>query len=191
MLRRDAQFNQVVNTWFAQFPFRELGDHIAQSEAENREMLRTAFCRVFHAPDARQARNIVFIWAVDRPFQHERGHQLVSTISYIEMTKGSLAGRWPKQYFRRITRNKALGETPNAPDSLQQLADRDQNWSFYSRLIQDHGPLRVWYASLDDLNAAAVDPESNRLHTVRDWERRLIKSYRRLHGCRPLKNRRD
>lgn len=191
MLRQDALLHQIVDRWFERFPFRELSDHIAPSDAADRERLVAAFCRVFHAPDARQAKNIVFIWAVDRPFQHERGHQFASTVSYIEMTKGSLTGRWPKAYFRRITRDKPVGETPFAPDSLQQLADRDRNWSFYSRLIREHGPLRVWYASLDDLNGAALDAETNALSTVREWERRLIKSYRRLHGCRPLKNRRD
>lgn len=187
MLPNDPLFNRITEKWFKHFPFRELSDHVKPNEADDREGVVESFCRVFHAPDAYTAQNIVFFWAVDRPYQHEKGHGFESTISYIEMTKGALARRWPRGYFRNITYNKPLGDKPIVQTSLQQLADKDQNWSFYSRLIREHGPLRVHYATLTELNNVGYST----MHTVREWERTLIKAYRGVHGCRPVKNRRD
>jgi len=142
---------------------------------------------------------------------HEDGNRLPSTISYIvravhcpseeniprgvciEISKGTLAGRWPKRFFHNITRDYTHKGEASTGAGLQELADRDKNFSFYSRLIQEHGPLRVWYATLDELNAAAKKANLSERTTVREWERHLIKSYRGIHGCqrRPLKNRQD
>lgn len=190
MLPNDEHFNSILNRNFTQSPFRLLGDFIAPEETGDRDTLVKAFQRVFHSMEARTANNIVFFWAVDNPYLHDSGNRLSSTISYIEMTKGSLAKRWPTRYLLKITHDKHMSE-PVANMSLQELANKDKNLTFYSRLIREHGPLRVWYASLAELNAAGIDPANSTRTTVREWERSLIKAYRRVHGCRPLKNRRD
>jgi hypothetical protein len=190
MLPNDEHFNSILNRTFQTSPFRLLSDHIAPEETVDKETLLKAFQRVFHSTEAKAAKNVVFIWAVDNPFVHECGNQLHSTISYIEITKGRLATRWPTRYLLKILHDKHRSE-PVGNMGLQELAKKDKNFTFYSRLISEHGPLRVWYANLTELNSTALDPAKSSRTTVREWEKNLIKAYRRVHGCRPLKNRRD
>lgn len=190
MLPDDEHFNTVINKLCGGFPFRALTEVLKPHEASDLNTLRQGFERVFHCEDAQAARNVVFFWAVDRPFHHESGHRLASTISYIEITKGSIARRWPSRYIKKITRDKKTAEGLVVL-GLEQLAKYDKNLSFYSQLIREHGPLRVWYAGLEDLNQCARKANLSELGTIREWERMMIKTYRKLHGGRPLKNRRD
>lgn len=193
MLPNDEHFHAITLSVFGSFPFRLLDGCIASDEAETPSGLFDAFVRLFHSREAQAAKNVLFVWAVDRPFFHTSGKKLPSTISYIEMSKGTVSGRWPKRYIRKITTDyKKKGEA-SAEACLEELANKDKNFRFYSRLIRDHGPLRIWYATLGELNQAAEGAHLPPRETVREWEHLLIRAYRGVHGARrrPLKNRRD
>jgi hypothetical protein len=191
MFPGDDRFNKIIESNFGSFSFQLLPGQIDPHQANTPESLFQVFINVFHGDEAKSAKNVLFIWTVTRPFEHTNGYGHPSTVSYIEISTGSLAGRWPKGFFRNITHDESKKGEVSADGGLQELADKDKNFSFYSRLIQDYGPLRVWYATLDDLNAAALEAGQDRRETIRDWERHIISSYRAIHGVRPLKNRQD
>lgn len=193
MLLNDPNFNLVITTVVGAWSLEELPERIEPVDAASPETLRAAFKRVMHCDAAKKARNIVFIWAVDKPYRHESGNRLESTIAYIEMTTNSLAGRWPKSFFYKITTDfRHKGDT--APGAgLEKLAHKDKNFRFYSRLIREHGPMRILYADLKTINAVAKKENRVEKLTIRAWEKALIQGYRHVHGKRrrPLKNRRD
>lgn len=193
MLTNDPNFNFIMTTVVGEWALRELPERINPADTTDPETLRVAFKRVMHCGDAKKAKNIVFVWAVDNPYVHESGNRLTSTIGYIEMTTTSLSRRWTDSFFYKLTKDhKHRGDvSPSA--GLEELAMQDKNFSFYSQLIHNHGPLRIWYATLDELNAAALRQGKKPKETVRAWEKALIQAYRKVHGKRrrPLKNRRD
>lgn len=192
MIPNDQHFNKIIEASFTKSPFHQLEGQINPEEAGDSESLYQSFVNLFHSIDAAKAVDVLFIWAVDRPFIHEEGNKLQSAISYIEISKGTIKGRWPKRFLRKITQDcKSKGEA-TAGAGLQELADRDKNFLFYSKLICEYGPLRIWYTTQSEL-AVAARPHLLAYQTVRDWERHLLKSYQEVHGarCRPLKNRRD
>lgn len=193
MLTNDGHFNSIITATFGSFPFRPLNGRVHSHDTIDAESLYASFINLFHAQDALDAKNILFFWAVESPFQHADGNRMKSTISYIEISKGSLAGRWPKRFFRNLTRDYTNKGEVSAYAGLQELADKDKNLAFYTQLIREHGPLRVWYATLGELNSAARGANCPEWESVRDCERCLIKAYRGVHGSRrrPLKNRQD
>lgn len=186
-MHNDPEFCKVLAQSFKYSPFQPIQDQILPEDACSSGKLCEAFCRVFHSVQAMQAKNVVFVWAMESPFRHRGLNGKLSTIVYIEMSKGNIAGRWPRGFFQNLTMDYSNKGQPGAGAHLQELADRDKNWSFYSQLIRSHGPMSVWWENLNELNIAGLQQRGG----VRDWERHLIKSYRILHGRRPLKNRRD
>ena len=191
MLNNDKNFLKVIDSSLSTFPFQQLAGCITSGQATSCDSLYGAFIALFHGAGARVPSNIVFIWAMDHPYRHDSGNKLESTVVYIEMSKGTISGRWPKGYFKNLTRDCSNVALTGIDAGLQELADK--NFSFYSRLIQLHGPLRVWYATLENLNSDALKSGKPTYETVREWERVFIKSYRSVHGAkrRPLKNRQD
>jgi hypothetical protein len=190
MLPNDEHFRAILHDAFGCFPFRRLPGQIAANQTGTEEVLVDALAELFAHPDAAAARNVLFFWAVENPFQHANGKMLISTISYIEITSGRLADRWPRRNLLRATRNGSKKGIAQIHDPLHRLADLDKGFWFYSRLIREHGPLAIYYATLLELNAAAVANARGPKATVREWERTLIRAYRHTHGVRPLKNRR-
>lgn len=191
MLLNDPHFNSIVATVIGQWPLRELPERLEPSDAVDPKTLRAAFKRVMHCEAARKAKNIIFIWAVEKPYIHDSGNRLASTIAYIEITKNALSVRWPQRFFFNITSDYRHKGDAAADAGLEELARKDKNFSFYSRLIREHGPMRIWYANLEDIQTAGIDGEKDRWTSVRACEKALIQAYRKVHGVRPLKNRRD
>jgi hypothetical protein len=179
----DPVFNQILADCLGASPFRSLPGDIGAGHTVSRDALIEAFKKVFNGDQARQVSNVVFYWQLDKPFMHMEGHQLPSTISYIEISKRTLSARWTSFRFLRDGEDDAQG-------SLRQLANNNDNFAFYSRLIRQHGPLKVWYATLTELNAAAAHHGQPERDTVRQWESHLLRSYKAAHGTLPLKNRR-
>lgn len=179
----DPVFNQILTDSFGTSPFRSLPGDINAGHTVSRDALIEAFKKVFNGERARLASNVVFYWQLDKPFVHTEGRQLPSTISYIEISKGTLSGRWTSFRFLRDGEDVVQG-------SLRQLANNNDNFAFYSRLIGQHGPMQVWYATLSELNAAATHHGQPERETVRQWESHLLRSYKAAHGTLPLKNRR-
>ncbi|MFO1244729.1 MAG: hypothetical protein U1E71_06035 [Ramlibacter sp.] len=179
----DPIFNQILIESFGASPFKPLPGDIRHDDASSATALIAAFKRVFNCEKAREVSNVVFYWCVSTPYVHTDGKQFPSTISYIEIATGTLSGRWTSFSFLRE------GEE-DAPGDLRHLAKNNDNLAFYSRLIREYGPMRVLYATLDDMNTSALRHEKQKRENVRDWERHLLKAYKTAHGVLPLKNRR-
>lgn len=190
MLTNDEIFSGVIDKEVGGFPFKLLPASLSPQDAQNRESLRDGFVRMFTHADAAKARDVLFFWATSAPFIHHGGKERPSTISYIEITRGSLKNRWPRCYIEKICRNSTRKGDAVETAPLQVLADRDKNLWFYQRLVRDHGGLSLYYATLPELNAVAVSRGKQAKESVREWERCLIQAYRQAHGVRPLKNRR-
>ena len=188
MLHDDEHFNKILSETFEGFPFSRLPRQVSAEQAVTPEKLLEALVQVFVHPDAHAASNVVLFWAVEKSFQHANGKMLKSTVSYIEITSRSIATRWSRSNLKRATKNGSKKGIAQPDYPLQKLADLDKGFWFYRRLIQEHGPLAIYYATLSDLNAAAFAAPKT---SVREWERHLIVKYSSTHGVRPLKNRRN
>lgn len=165
--------------------FKPLPGCIFPEDAQTPEQLCLGFQRIFRTPDAATARDVVFLWVVDNQYIHHEFNKLPSGIVYIEKSDRSISNRWPNAYFKRITRNSKRVLSSDV-STLRPYADADLNWTFYSRLVREHGPLRVWWATRSALNAAS----GLAIKTAAEWESHILKMYMLSHGCRPLKNRR-
>lgn len=165
--------------------FQKLPETIEPGEASSQENLRKAFLKVFRCADASKAKDVVFIWTVDRPYTHHPSiHQ--SKFVYIEMTVGTISSRWRNSYIGRICHDKRGVDLDLTAANLRLYADADLNLTFYGRLIREHGPFTIWWASSKALNdASGLD-----LRNAEAWERHLLGLYKRHFGRRPLKNRR-
>lgn len=190
MQPNDKIFLGVIDREVGGFPFKLLPASLTPEDAQTRETLRDGFVRMFTHPGAANARDVLFFWATKTPFIHKDGKERPSTISYIEITRGSLKNRWPRCHIEKICRNGTRKGDALETAPLQILADRDKNLWFYQRLVRDHGGLSLYYATLPELNAAALSRGKQAKESVREWERCLIQAYRHAHGVRPLKNRR-
>lgn len=165
--------------------FEKLSESIESGETLSQEDLRQAFLKVFRCADASRAKDVVFIWTVDRPYTHHpTAHQ--SKFVYIEKTVGTISSRWRNAYVGRICRDKNGIELDRTAPDLRLFADADLNLTFYGRLIREHGPFTIWWASCKALNEAS----GLKFENSEAWERHLLGLYKRHFGCRPLKNRR-
>ncbi len=185
----DPLFQGIINDNFSFNPFRVLPVEVSQEFSNSRERLHEAFCAAFHGPATKVDRNVVFMWVLDKPFHVKHGNPNPTAVSYIEISKRTVAERWPKRFFTNITRDHTHRGEVDFDADLQQLADKDKNFSYYSTVIGDFGPMRIWVATLEELNKASK--QKKEWTTVREWERHLIKSHRICYGFRPPKNRRD
>jgi hypothetical protein len=190
MMANDEIFTNVIDKEVGGFPFRQLPFGLTPVDAQTQESLRDGFVRMFAHPQAAQAHGVLFFWATAIPFIHQNGKQRPSTVSYIEITRGSLKGRWPPSHIERICKNSTGKVDALETSPLQSLADQDKNFWFYQRLVRDHGGLSIYYATLREINAAASQHGKQAKSSIREWENCLIRAYRHAHGVRPLKNRR-
>lgn len=165
--------------------FNPLPKIIEPADALNQETLYKAFHRVFRCNEAKAERDVVFVWAVDKPYMHAQGKTFPSQFVYIEKTKGTMCSRWTNENLRRVTTDYDEGAIEGDPTSLRSCADANMNLTFYSRLIREHGSLSIWWASSAILNKSAGLSS----HNSEAWEGHLLALYMHKHGCRPLKNR--
>jgi hypothetical protein len=175
---------QVLEPLFPHgWPFQCLPTRIEQTDAQDAAALRAGFERLFLCPEARKARKVVLIWAVDRPYRHTDGSRETSTVVYVEKTNRSIYSRWSR-YIDLLTKGSP---DPGMCDSenLRALANAD-NLGFYKRIGGRHGPLQVWWADVSHLNIAATQP----LESAREWEQLILCRYCGRYRCLPLKNRR-
>jgi hypothetical protein len=164
--------------------FEVLPVEVSPSHADGQEKLFEGFRSQFRCLQARSRRGVVFLWTVDRPYRHDSGKALTSKISYIEKTDQTISQRWAKKHIVSLTTDQDEGEVKGDSNSLRTHAAANKNWTFYSRLIREHGPLQIWWAGSEHLNSVS----SEKLRP-REWERRLLALYWNYHGCWPLKNR--
>ncbi len=84
--------------------FCVLPHHVAATkETYPAPELLESFLKMFRCEEARAKRDVVFVWAVDKPYSHGQGNGLTSQLVYIEKTKATISGRWRNGYLRRIT----------------------------------------------------------------------------------------
>lgn len=180
----DSILTEILSPiFFRGYSFQCLPDQIKPADAASRESLRAGFERVLRCKDAKNARRVVFFWALDQPYTHRNG--LLSTVVYIEQTKGSIFGRWPPGHIDKLARGAEAKVSPEITD-WRRLARQcgSENGRFYRPIIESYGPLRVWWADVHSLNKS-----SNRtLSSPQEWECLLLTSYRKRYGCLPLKN---
>lgn len=155
--------------------FRLLPVSVAAGDAASKDSLVRGFERMFHCDEAKQERDVVFCWMLAQPYSDGA---LTSRIVNIEETSLTISERWMNEIHWLA---KDVGQ-PGAED-LRALAS-NRSWSFYSKAINLHGPLSVWWASTASLNAASGLARAN----AREWEKELIARFRELHDCWPLKN---
>ena len=148
--------------------------------------LYKSFHQLFRCPEAKVVRDVVFVWTVDTPYVHDQGNNSLSHFVYIEKTKNTMWGRWSNEYLRRVTTDFDDRLITCDANSIRAHADANRNFAFFSYLIRHHGPLRVWWASSEQLNKAA----SSYPYNSEAWEGHLLALYLTKYGCRPLKNRR-
>lgn len=166
-------------------PFRALPEKLHAEHVRENVRMAEELRRVFHCPAASVGKEMVLVWALDRPYTHSDGHGQPSTIVYIEKAVGSARRRWPMQHLRTLAQDFTSRPILDA-DDLRHLARQNRNYSFYSKIVESFGPLSVWQASTADLNAASCMS----LTSSRAWEHRILLKYIKRHGCLPLKNRR-
>lgn len=180
-----AELTQIGLSFGLASVFARLSETVDPSDASSQEDLRKAFLKVFRCADASKAKDVVFIWAVDRPYTHHPSTRQ-SKFVYIEKTVGTISSRWRDSYVGRICRDKGGIDLDLNAANLRLYADADLNLTFYGRLIREHGPFTIWWASCKALN----DASGLHFESSEAWERHLLGLYKRHFGLRPLKNRR-
>ena len=166
-------------------PFQCLRAEVKPADAASPESLRQGFEGLFGCKEAKAARKVVFVWALDKPYIHRRGKGLPSTITNVEKTDGSIADRWPRSKINKLVTNELDPLPTTELVDWQALADHNANLSFYSKIIASYGPLRIWWADVARLNEAS----NNALANSETWESLILSSYRQRYRCSPLKNR--
>jgi hypothetical protein len=185
-MHADTIFDEVLrDASIGGQPFRAVPEMLHPEHVRDRETMFRELRRVLHCPEARIGKDMVLVWAVERPYTHSDGNRHSSTIVYIEKTVHSAYRRWPARYLKKLTTDYT-SRPLSKPDDLRNLAEQNRNYSFYSRMVQNFGPLGIWQASAAELN----DVSSQSLGSSREWETLLLRTYFRRHGCFPLKNRR-
>lgn len=185
-MRADIMFAQVLrDASIDGQPFRAVPEVLLPEHVDDRATMLRELQRVFHCAEARTGKEMVLIWAVEQPYTHSDGHGRSSTIVYIEKTVHSAFRRWPTRYLRMLSTDYT-SRPLSKPDDLRHLATQNRNYSFYSKMVQDFGPLTIWQAGAADLNCVS----SKSLPSSRAWENLLLRKYFARHGCLPLKNRR-
>lgn len=186
----DPEFACVLDAAGLRIPFNALPECLTAADAGSPEALHAALLRMFQHPQARTMEQCLAIWALDHPYP-ARSSGRSSTILYIEIAIGSLYGRWsPGKLANLVTDDLVKSDAPPASDDLGELARYDRNWSFYSRAVARHGPLRIWWLDGAALSTAGVPPAGSRMGVARHWEHALLTAYKAHHGHYPLKNRR-
>jgi len=168
-------------------PFQCLPKRVKRKHTDNEESLKEAFKKLFHCQEAEQAYGVVFIWVLDQPYEHQEGSYEPSTIVRIEETKNSIKDRWSSQHIKALVTDWHDKATLDNPDNMRVLATRDCNWSFFSEIISNFGPLRIWWSDVEHLNEASVKYS---LETPQKWEKFICEKYRERYGCLPLKDER-
>jgi len=185
MQSADSGFVGILNGIFSDdATFRRLPDEVVPESACNSSSLREGFAKLFCSDEARAAINVVFIWELALLYPHSESSKK-SSIVYIEKTKHSIHQRWVR-YLGLLVKDFAAKQPQDLMD-LRMLARQNLNFSFYSKIIKEFGPLRVWWADVPTLNRKRRD--GLRELDARGWERLLLESYRNFYDCRPLKNR--
>jgi hypothetical protein len=180
----DAIFTAILSPLFPNgSPFQCLPEQVEQQDAQDTPSLRAGFERVFGCQAAKRARNVVFIWTLDKQYHHCDGLRKPSTVVYVEKTKRSIFGRWSRD-AKLLTTGTDTAK-PIDSENLRALANSD-NLQFYRTIVASLGPMRVWWADVEHLNEAAKQS----LADPRQWEHLILKSYRGCYDCLPLKNRR-
>lgn len=165
-------------------PFRAVPEILLAEHVDDRETMLRELQRIFHCAEARTGKEMVLVWAVERPYTHSDGYGLSSTILYIEKTVHSAFRRWPTRYLKSLATDYTSRPLEN-PDDFRHLATQNRNYSFYSKMVKNFGPLTIWQASAAELNGVS----SKSLPSSRAWEKLLLREYFARHGCLPLKNR--
>lgn len=164
--------------------FVSLPESVSSSEQMTQEALYEAFRRMFRCKEARGPRGIVFVWAVDNPYRHDASNKPPSCITYIEETAQTISARWSKSHLINLTNDHDDGAVEGDLNYLRPYADVNRNFIFYTRLIQEHGPLRIWWAS-----SSTLSETSGKCLDARGWEAHLLDLYAKRFQCLPLKNR--
>ena len=103
---------------------------------------------------------------MDRPYRHDSGRALTSKISYIEKTDQTISQRWKKNHIVSLITDQDEGEVKGESNSLRSHAAANKNWTFYSRLIREHGPLQIWWAGSEHLNYVSSEKLSPHLKVI-------------------------
>lgn len=181
----DLHFSTVLGAVsLRENPFCQLPERVTEQDVLDPSAMATNLRRTFHCPAASQGSNLVVVWALSNPYTHLGGLKYSSTIVYVEKTNGSVMGRWPNRYLKFLASDS--GSEGLMELDLPELAAQDHNYTFYSTAVKRFGPLSIWVASAEQLDSAS----GLSLLKSREWESRLLRKYREVHGCLPLKNRR-
>jgi hypothetical protein len=166
--------------------FKPLPSAVTAGDVHSEQRFFESLVRMLHSHEGRRQGNGVAVWALDQPYAHQDGKESHSGVLYIEKYSGSLAYRWPRRYLRYLATDEGHGGEPQNRNCLRELAHLDHNWSFYSSVVRVFGPLRIWRATVDELNV-----DGNRTFaSAREWELHFNTTYMDAYGCLPLKNRR-
>ncbi len=184
-MRADLMFAEVLKDASIEGqPFRAVPETLLPEHVADRETMLRELQRIFQCADARSGKEMVLVWAVERPYTHTDGNGHSSTIVYIEKTVHSAFRRWPTRYLKKLATDYT-SRPLMMPDELRHLANQNRNYTFYSKMVRDFGPLTIWQAGAAELNRIS----SKSLASSRAWENLLLRKYLGRHGCLPLKNR--
>lgn len=164
--------------------FEQLPGAVTSVDCDSPDALFLAFKRVLRDPEAHKETGVVFFWAVEEPYPVTSEARV--RVSYIEMTSGTLASRWPDSKIKLLTTDGEGYTSPAGIGDLRRWADESSNWSYYSQLILRHGQLRVWWASASRLNRAAGGGVE---YSPLKWEGHLLRRFQAVNKCLPAKNR--
>lgn len=185
MWHNDPVFGEVLQSvGLKNSPFRPLPQRLEGSDVVTKERMLAGLVRVFHCSDAKVGRNLVVVWALERPYSHSDGRRDPSTVIYIEKASGSIRKRWSERSLANLAEDQTELPLTN-PSDLRHLATQNRNFTFYAKVTSMYGPFTVWRASAEELNAAS----GLAVLTAREWEQRLLREYWQRHQCFPLKNR--
>ena len=165
--------------------FRAVPGAVTSDDVSTGQALVESLLRIVRSPEGKKNGHAIAVWALDTPYTHQDGRKRPSCVTYIEKVAECLAYRWSRSHLLNFGTDEGnRGELEN-PGCLRQLAQLDYNFTFYSQLIRRHGPLRIWLATVDELNAAG----DRVFASHREWEQHLNLAYLEEYGCLPLKNR--
>ena len=186
MYKSDPILKEIIDQLFDKdSPFQCLPAQIAPEATATQESLRVGFNSLLCCPEAREVNNAVFLWVLEKPYQHQDGKHELSTVIRIEKTVNSIQQRW-NRYIENLVTDYGNNININHDNYLRSLADNDQNLSFFREIISKYGPLKIWWASLEDLNQSST---KNSFDNPQQWEKLICQTYVKHHRCYPLKDR--